>query len=98
MRGAKRLRPSGGPRWSMLRRWGEGHERMWVGFLRIQHPGLVREYPVVHPREGRGHEGSAQPMRRYVTGSNTLQVTPTPRELAFAAVTSRRQPTEGSFL
>lgn len=60
------------PLLARLRRWGEGHERMWVGFLRIRHPGPVREYPAVHPREGQGLEGSAQPIRRYVAGSKTL--------------------------
>jgi len=60
------------PLLAMLRRWGEGHERMWVGFLRIRHPGPVREYPAAYPREGQGHEGSAQPIRRYVAGSKTL--------------------------
>jgi hypothetical protein len=40
-------------------------------------------------RQGQGHGGSAEPVRRYRTVLNTSQVTPTPWELAFAAVTSR---------
>jgi len=40
-------------------------------------------------RQGQGHGGSAEPVMRYRTVLNTSQVTPTPWELAFAAVTSR---------
>lgn len=96
MRGAAMSRPSGRgqrrPEPVYTSKGRQGHGRMGTVCVCVSHhPRPMSENLAVHPFAGKGREGVPTNTALRRRHRYTPKVGPTPRELAFAAVTSRWQ-------